>query len=76
MDEVTRRMLEKIHQPGLFDVLVKRLSASEFNTVLLGVFNQHVAGLDATGLLQKYRLFVKVYEIGLPGQPPSFLAAA
>ncbi|WP_123847795.1 hypothetical protein [Chitinophaga lutea] len=61
MDEVTRRMLEKIHQPGLFDALVKQLSASELNTVLLDVFNQRVAGLDAAALLQKYMLnrFVK-----------------
>jgi hypothetical protein len=54
-DKIIHRILQKLNQPGLDDLLINKLKFSELQSLLLHVFNRKVTKLDIAGLFREYR---------------------
>jgi hypothetical protein len=53
-NKITSRILQKINLPGLDDILIKKLSFSELQSLLLHIFTRKVAKSDTAGLFSNY----------------------
>lgn len=63
--DVTRKLLEKLGQPGLLNLLTEGLSGTELNSLLLDVLREEAKATSAPALLKKYQLnrFVKPADL-------------
>lgn len=62
---IAQKIVERIGQPDLIDILVNELSGSELTSLLLEVFNRRTQQLSPTDLLQTYQhnRFVKPADL-------------
>ena len=62
---VTRKLLGKLGQPGLLNLLAEGLTGTELNSLLLDVFREKAKATSGPALLKKYQLnrFVKPAEL-------------
>jgi hypothetical protein len=63
--QIVTKILERIGQPGLMNILTEELSGTELNTLLLYVFNQTSSKVAAPALLNRYQSnrFVKPSDL-------------
>ncbi|WP_119080605.1 hypothetical protein [Chitinophaga alhagiae] len=54
MKNISSHILKKINDPELVNTLARRLAATDLNTILLDVFHQRTAQLNAGALLRGY----------------------
>ena len=64
--DLTRKLLEKIGQPELLNLLSQGLTGSELNTLLLEVAREKIKATSAPSLLKKYRINRYVKPADLP----------
>src|SRR5687768_14521517 len=63
---IVKKILDRIGQPDLVNLLSTELSGTEFNSLLLEVFNQRTATISPTQMLNIYQLNRFVNPADLP----------
>lgn len=56
MNDFTRTILEKAGVPDLLDILDRRISSSELNSLLLALFDRKTAQLSPADLMRNYEM--------------------
>lgn len=65
MNDFTRTILEKAGVPDLLDILDRRISSSELNSLLLALFDRKTAQLSPADLMRNYEMnrLVKPFDL-------------